>query len=1095
MMDDRSLVVTDGGTTPGDATTTTTVDPNASRKRNEPDHNENDDTEMNRRTTGTANNTTGFSYLFNNTTGATTTTTTTTSDDMVISAGDSMDGTDEPRSQQPPHPQQHPQQPQPQPQLRSSKRRTTASPVVSGSTSDWNQEAVLTTRATTAPATTVTASITTNSTTNTTNANTTTGGNKNTGSSTGSGNPHINNHHQEQMQIYIQNLPPLQKTIPVMQQLTKLEMEELEFILEFHHNFSNNNNNNNNTGNDNGVNGNSANNSNNNASRSRNNSPTEYDKWREDWTGNLSMVDKDIVNPALHRAFIQQHRDSLLTTLTTLPNYPKKVLQQRQSLLDWARNTDGPPSSQQTAIRYIRLILQHVCTFSSATTLPSPPPQQQVIPSTIKKIFGTITEQTSIDVIIFRIRRVSYDPQVLQEDGWTIQKSEQPIGASGGPYLVGDTILSDNTVAIIIAYIYDADIGDLWKALYIDDEFISFDLEAEELFEARNKYNKKYGTATANIPTPLSGINNEVNSTNESTGITTDETTTASGLAAVAASTSTTTQMKRPTRSTIANDFTVKGIEHGIVLAASYSKGTRYNVYWPARVVHASESYGINMTTNSTNTTATNGTTNASTGSKRNSSRQKVDVIFLAPYWTSDDLFGASRQRRITESLSSSDDVGSKTNPLLMIETVDTNDEMIKEFPMLANGGLDIGQLRISFRFTGLPKSVFSRYLDAHRIALALQLYAKNHVKPSSLSHQDRAAAGLFETHPMSVQVPTFPNVVLHLPFHFILSKLPRSYSNIDDCSSGTVEPILNLETIVNAMKPPNCWKSSNDDSTNSGTLGGSSNDTHGAQIVLPMPSDLAQPAVWMNGDDKNEVDEDRAAIANFMTEFPLLNDSFNRFYDSAPLVAVLGTLIRLLSQLGEAEEEMNVASFHINDRKMKLQSFVASWSILKKLGEESLASLVHASNCMSVIQEWRQAAEKIYHFMIAMFADGKEIGHGLSAVLTDTNCNGHITSSGSLERQVRLPAAVKGAKLAGAGCDGTTTRLITSIPAHYLEYVAEKLLPKAHDALYLKRMKSRCKAAQTDEEVLVLTDDSEGEGGEDTGTLFSVELIAALSF
>ena len=1079
MMDDRSLLATDG-TVQGDATTaitaaatttatTTTVDPNASRKRNEPDHNEIVDTNMIPRTT------TGHS-----TTGATTATATATAtrDDMVISAGDSMDGTDESFLQQT--------------QPRSSKRRTTTSLVVSGSS---------------APSTTVTTSTAhnaknTTSSANIAKANVGVGRTKNTGNSSTGNCQNINNHHQEQMQLYIQNLPPLQKSIPVIKKLTKLELEELEFILEFHHNFSYPNSNN--TANDHGVNGNSANNSNNNNSaRSRNNSPTEtvsYDKWKEDWTGNLSMVDKDIVNPALHRAFIQQNRSSLLTSLKTLPNYPKKVLQQRQSLLDWARNTDGPPSAQQTAIRYIRLILQHVCTFSSAT-IPPPTQQQQqqpVIPSAIKKIFGTITEQTSIDDIVFRIRRVSYDPQVLQEDGWTIQKSEQPIGASGGPYLIGDTILSDNAVAIIIAYIYDADIGDLWKALYIDDEFISFDLEAEELVAARNKYNKKYGITAANIPTPLSGNNNEVNATNGSRGITaTDETTTASGLAAAAASTSTTTQMKRPTRSTIANDFTVKGIEYGIVLAASYSKGARFNVYWPARVVHASESYGINPTTTSTNTTATNTTMNASTGSKRNSSRQKVDVIFLAPYWTSDDLFGASRQRRITESLSLSDDVGSKTNPLLMIETVDANDEMIKEFPMSANGGLDVGQLRISFRFTGLPKSVFSRYLDAHRMALGLQLYAKNHVKPLSLSHQDRAAAGLFEAHPMSVQVPTFPNVVLHLPFRFILSNLPRSYSNIDDCTSGTVEPILNLETIVNAMKPPYCWKTSNDDSTNSGTFGGSSNDKQGAQIVLPMPSDLAESAIWMNGDDKNEADEDRAAIANFMTEFPLLNDSFNRFYNSAPLVAVLSTLIRLLSQLGEAEEEMNVASIHINDRKMKLQSFVASWSILKKLGEESLASLpvINASNCTSVIQEWRQAAEKIYHFMIAMFADGKEIGHGLSAVLTDTNCNGHITSSGSLERQVRLPAAVKGAKLAGAGCGDTTTRLITTIPAHYLEYVTEKLLPKAHDVLYLKRMKSRCKAAQTDEEVLVLTDDSEGEGGEDTGTLFSLELIAALSF
>ena len=505
-----------------------------------------------------------------------------------------------------------------------------------------------------------------------------------------------------------------------------------------------------------------------------------------------------------------------------------------------------------------------------------------------------------------------------------------------------------------------------------------------------------------------------------------------------------------------------------------------------------------------------NATTNASTGSKRSSSRQKVDVVFLSPYWTSDDLFGASRQRRITESLLSSDDVGSKTNPLLMIETIDANDEMIKEFPVTSslsninNGnskaGLDIGQLRISFRFTGLPKAVFPRYVDAHRLALALQLYAKNHVKSSSLSHQDRATAGLFETHPMSVQVPTFPNVVLHLPFQFILSKLPRHFNNVDEyanTSNGTIEPILYLETIVKSMTPPYCWNSTNDNATILSTDGRPMMDDKGTPIVLPILTDsntpnAVQPATWINGTDRNEMDEDRAAIAHFMTDYPLLNDCFNRFYDSAPFVAVLGTLTRLLSQLGEEEEILDVVGTPADVRKMKLQSFVASWSILKKLGEESIAALISGPKSRLVIQEWRRAAEKIYHFMVAMFADGKELGNGLSVVVTDGNCNGHITSSGSLERQVRLPAAVKGAKFAGAGCDGSMTRLFTSIPLHYAEYVEMRLLPKAHDVRYLKRMKSRCAAAQTDKEVLVLTDDSEGEGGEDTGKFLEPQFLFA---
>merc|ERR1712150_303158 len=38
-----------------------------------------------------------------------------------------------------------------------------------------------------------------------------------------------------------------------------------------------------------------------------------------------------------------------------------------------------------------------------------------------------------------------------------------------------------------------------------------------------------------------------------------------------------------------------------------------------------------------------------------------------------------------------------------------------------------------------------------------------------------------------------------------------------------------------------------------------------------------------------------------------------------------------------------------------------------------------------------------------------------------------------------------------------------------------------AHDVDYLKRMKGRCMAAKTDTQVLMLTEDSDGVGGEDT--------------
>ena len=51
----------------------------------------------------------------------------------------------------------------------------------------------------------------------------------------------------------------------------------------------------------------------------------------------------------------------------------------------------------------------------------------------------------------------------------------------------------------------------------------------------------------------------------------------------------------------------------------------------------------------------------------------------------------------------------------------------------------------------------------------------------------------------------------------------------------------------------------------------------------------------------------------------------------------------------------------------------------------------------------------------------------------------------------------------------------------NYITYVEQKLLGKAHTSSYLKRMKSRCAVATNKDDVLILTDDSDGNGGDDT--------------
>jgi hypothetical protein len=106
--------------------------------------------------------------------------------------------------------------------------------------------------------------------------------------------------------------------------------------------------------------------------------------------------------------------------------------------------------------------------------------------------------------------------------------------------------------------------------------------------------------------------------------------------------------------------------------------------------------------------------------------------------------------------------------------------------------------------------------------------------------------------------------------------------------------------------------------------------------------------------------------------------------------------------------------------------------------------------------------------------------GNGVSLVITDLRCNGHRTAEGCFERSVRLPAALRAAKLAGGTVDGRT-KLVTSVPQKYMDMAEKNVLIKAHSAAYLKRMKGRCASTKDEDEVIKLTDDSDGDGGEDT--------------
>lgn len=692
--------------------------------------------------------------------------------------------------------------------------------------------------------------------------------------------------------------------------------------------------------------------------------------WRSDWAGNLALAEKDILNPS------QKIKE-------------KKSF--RQALSMWAL---ASPANA----RYLRNLIRFVCSMDQ-------------VPTSVKKILGTISDSTDIEELINKIRRASFDPQVLEEDGWTIVKSEKPEGASGGAHHIGDRIRCDGYDGVIIAYVHDPDIGDLWKAIWTED-LVAFDMEVEELLDAKKKWERRQNQLL--IDPKLS---------------------------------------RRSARFPVSSDFTVKGIEFGIVLGASYSKGARPGVYWPARVMHASES-------------------NGSQG-KRSSTKQKVDLVFLAPYWSSDDQpFRGRRVEGLSESGNSSI---FESNPLLQIETVDASDEMIKEYPFSNNGGLDVAQLQLSFRFTGLPKAIFGRYLDAHRLAMALREYSKQFLQ-KDFSAMDYATAGLFETHPMSLRAPAFPPVVLHLPFSYMLSQLPRP-ANDPASDTEPKEPIIKINKILESMKPPYCWGENTDETLSKTPTKRQADNTYDGVSSGKWLSDLATRY------SSNE-ESHAAAIAGFVSDFPLLNEYFSRHSSNPHMEGLLGSLTRLILQLADEEASNGIAeSLDVETRRKKMSGLVKSWSLVKVLGEESLAAI---GDCKSplIFKEWRRAAERIYSFMINLFSDGKRLGNGMSSVITDSLCNGHQTANGCFERNVRLPAALKGAKMAGAG-KVESIRLITAVPEQYFNLAEGEILPKAHSREYLKRMKSRCANARTDDEVLMLTEDSDGNGGEDTGKSF----------
>lgn len=424
----------------------------------------------------------------------------------------------------------------------------------------------------------------------------------------------------------------------------------------------------------------------------------EENSWRDDWCGNLSLINKDISNPSTKRR---------------KPHKQEKV----QSLWEWAQ---APNASH--ALRLGRNLLAYV--YPKA-------------PSTAQRILGHASiawEQNPVKYDIFQaVKRCSYDPTVLREDGWTTSPTAKFDGSvSGGPRHIGKEIMWQGFEAAIIAYVHDTDFGDLWKAMWLD-AYETFDLEAEELQQALKKWERKNKRAETKKQ-----ANDAVSA-----------------------------------RFAAIKDFAVEGIEHGIVMATTYNPNARQGVFWPARILHVSE---LDKTQSQ---------------NKRNSAKQKVTVVFLAPYWNTAGVPGRAANY--------------SSYPLFQMESIDVSHDTIERYRHDGHQGINVHQLRVGFRFTGLPKNAFGRYLESHRLAMALKLYGQEELVATTTKSQ-QASAALFDTHPLAINTARFPLAVLNLNFPYILSKLKSPGKKASADEEDTVEPTLQLAHILKAMEPPRCF-------------------------------------------------------------------------------------------------------------------------------------------------------------------------------------------------------------------------------------------------------------------------------------------------
>lgn len=322
--------------------------------------------------------------------------------------------------------------------------------------------------------------------------------------------------------------------------------------------------------------------------------------------------------------------------------------------------------------------------------------------------------------------------------------------------------------------------------------------------------------------------------------------------------------------------------------------------------------------------------------------------------------------------------------------------------------------------------------------------------------------------------------MVLTIPFDFILSKLPHpselASASSDDNDSSVMEPIIDIDSIVRSLSPPECFGTKTESTTEPPT------PEYRTKTLLSSPEPTFTPSGKVFS--PKEDDEDALwAVNKFASDFLCGLFQANRPSSDSLAIGGIAYLEQLLTSLVVKLRQLCFvfSGYTAAKQKSEAKSILCQCLVIKGHGEDSLdcGFLPPGVSRETMVLEWRRACERVYKRAVAKLSS-QGVGNGVTCVITDSRCNGHITQSGSFERPVRLPAAIKAARRAGAGKDPNVL-LISQVEDPYLDTAENVVIPKAHTMSYIKRLKAKVASIPPSETGVPLTDDSDGEGGDDT--------------